>query len=578
MGYDGPMPIESDLLSSAHAWAAQDPDPETRAAWLDFASGATPAELEERLRPLGFGTAGLRAPVGAGPSRMNIAVIRRATRAVAEVAAREVGATRRAKVIVGYDARLSSRGFAECAAAVLAGAGVEPLLFEDSVPTPLVAYAARRFATDAAIVITSSHNPAEYNGYKVYGPDAAPITGEWETALSACFDAVGPANRIPIAESSDVAARRPWRELSTEEFFDAYLSEVDGLRAPGACSTAIGIVYTALHGVGGRYTVRALQRAGHDDLHIVAEQQAPDGRFPTIANPNPEDPTALALALGLADRVGAALILANDPDSDRLAVAVRDAGGAWRHLHGNEVGVLLADDLLARAPSGGEALITSTLVSTPMVDSIACAHGARIERTLTGFKWLWRASLELSTRNGWSPMLAFEEAIGFSPGGVVRDKDGISSAVLVADIARREAERGRTLLDRLRELQQRHGQWVSVAANWVLPGAAGQRRIAGLLDELVGAPPSSLGRHALVGLRDWRVDEAGRPAWRSATALVKLEFQHGEIWVRPSGTEPKLKAYCNWRSLATEPSDATEGAARCDAEAVLRAFGEFCRV
>lgn len=573
------MPRESDLMSRAREWAEQDPDPATRAAFLEYASSASSAELEERLRPLGFGTAGLRAPVGPGPSRMNDAVIRRATRAVAEVASGRAGTGRRATVIVGYDARLSSRGFAECAAGVLAAAQVDVLLFAAAVPTPLVVYAARRYGATASIIITASHNPSEYNGFKVYGPDSAPITGEWESALSASFDSVGPARDIPVARSRGTCGEEaPWRVLRADEFFESYLDEVETLRTRRDSGASVGIVYTALHGVGGEYTVRALHRAGHHGLEVVAEQQSPDGHFPTLTNPNPEDPSALARALDLAERRGASLILANDPDSDRLAVAARGADGVWRHLHGNDIGVLLADELLTAAPPQGTALVTSTLVSTPMIDSVARVRGARVERTLTGFKWLWRAALELSNQDGCVPVLAFEEAIGFSPGGVVRDKDGISSAVLIADLAACEARRGRTLLDRLRDLQRQHGQWVSSAGSWTLLGAAGQARIAGLLDEIVGAPPHSLGGHALLGLQDWRTARSGTAPWRSATALVKLEFDRGELWVRPSGTEPKLKAYCNWRSTAASPSDATEAAAREDARALLQDFGRFCKL
>ncbi len=565
-----------ELASAAREWADADPDPSTAEAWRRFVESANRAELEEALRPLSFGTAGLRAKVGPGPSRMNEAVVRRAARAVAKASLQSMAPGRTGTIIVGHDARTTSRDLATIAARVVVAAGVGTSLFRTPVPTPLVAYAAKRLGACAAIVITASHNPPEYNGMKVYGPDAAPIADSWEQSLSAHLLESPWANRIPLAPWGREERAAPWQWLEADELLPAYLEEVEGLRNHDGDRAPVTIVYTPLHGVGGRFVQRALAHAGHDAVHVVSRQFAPDGRFPTLDNPNPEDPSALQMALELAEERRAALVLASDPDADRLAVCVRDPAGEWRHLSGNEIGILLADDLLERAGVAKNPLLVSTIVSTPMVEALAAARGARAERTLTGFKWLWRAAGELSGGGHYTPALAFEEAIGFSPGSVVRDKDGMSSAVLIADLAARAAARGETLLDRLRAIQRDHGVWVSGAASWVLPGAAGELRIRGLLDDIVGEPPRSLAGHVLSSIRDWRVGAHERAPWLGATDLATLEFAQGRLCVRPSGTEPKLKVYVDWRAEASGDLTAREACARGVIAQLIDAFAIRC--
>ena len=565
-----------ELRREAREWNEADPDPETHEAWERFRATASDTELAERMQPLEFGTAGLRAEVGAGPARMNEAVVRRAALAVAQEVLEAHGTLR--KVIVGYDARISSYRFAQCAARVVAAAGLEVSLFSDPVPTPLVAYAARKFNAAAAIVITASHNPREYNGVKVYGPDAAPITQQWEQALSIRLRTCGPACAIPIAPPGIGRAHDRIGTLSVDDFFDEYLKAVALLRCAKEQSSSIRIVYSALHGVGGKYVLRALNAFGHREVDVVPEQFVPDGHFPTLDSPNPEDPSALRLALALADRAGAELVLANDPDADRLAVAVRTRSGGWQILSGNQVGVLLADELLSRSELGDRALVVSTIVSSPMTQRVASRYGARFETTLTGFKWLCAAALQLSKNQGYTPVLAFEEAIGFSPGTVVRDKDGISSAVLIADIAAFEAGRGCSLLDRLRELHAEHGLWVSSARSWMLPGDAGVRRMQCVLDELVSEPPSELGGVKISGLHDWREVAPGSPPWLGSTELVELKFERGRILVRPSGTEPKLKAYVDFCAPGATCSHEAERDALQTAERMLVDFGEKMRL
>ena len=500
------------------AWIADDVDPgaaaELQALLADAEAdpgSAAAAELADRFRgPLAFGTAGLRGPLRAGPNGMNRAVVRRAAAGLAAWLAEHGGTGR--PLVVGYDARHGSLDFARDTAAILAAAGFDARLLPRVLPTPLLAFAVRELDAAAGVMVTASHNPPQDNGYKVYAADGAQIVPPTDREIEAAIRAVGPARAIPLAPDAVVVLDEP--------IVTSYVAAVAALVPDGPRD--LRIVHTALHGVGTE-TVRAVFRAaGFTDLRPVPEQELPDPDFPTVAFPNPEEPGALDLALALARERGADIVLANDPDADRCAVAVPDdrAGvDGWRMLRGDELGVLLADALLRDGVRGTYA---TTIVSSAMLGALAERHGVGYVETLTGFKWIARAAPDL--------VFGYEEALGYAVApGLVRDKDGISAALRVASLAATLKRDGSSLLDRLDELAGEYGRYVTDQVSMRVDDL---HLIADTMLRLRADPPATLlGSPATVedllpatdGLR-----------WRGAGTRVVI---------RPSGTEPKLKAY-----------------------------------
>jgi phosphomannomutase len=559
------MPIDEALRRAAEEWIAADPDPATRAELRSLLAVGDQAALADRMGgTLAFGTAGIRGAVGAGSNRMNRAVVIRTTRGLADyLAATRPGA---GPVVVGFDGRLSSRAFAEDAVGVLAAAGVPVRYFPEVAPTPLVAYAARVLGASAAVVVTASHNPPQDNGYKVYDANAAQIVPPADAGIAAAIDRVERAVDVPrvegaLAGASDLA--RPIEASLTAR----YVEEVLALRPSIPADRRLRIVYTPLHGVGRVLAERVLRTAGFADLAMVAEQAEPDGSFPTVAFPNPEEPGALDLARALAARVGADLILANDPDADRLAVCLPRDGG-WVMLTGNQVGQLLADFLLEHAGPGPTPLVVNSIVSSPMLASIAAAYGARWEATLTGFKWIANAALDLEAAEGTRFVFGYEEALGYTAGPVVRDKDGISAALLFAELAAHCRAMGETVFDRLARLYRRHGLWVSVQHSVVRPGSQGAAEIATALELLGRSRPKRLSGAEVTAVTDFREGAEQRPRWLGASPLVALELgPAGRALVRPSGTEPKLKIYVDRRVDLAEEDDLRQVEARAIEEA-----------
>ena len=555
------------LRNLALDWIQGDPDPETRAELEAVVASDDEDELEARMgSSLQFGTAGIRGAVGAGSARMNRAVVIKTTAGLVAYL-REKGRGR-GPVVLGYDGRTSSRQFAEDAAGVLVAAGTEVRFFEGTAPTPLVSFAAQQLGAEAAIVVTASHNPPVDNGYKVYDSNSAqiipPVDGEIATAIRA----VGPANEVPRQEgvldgASDLATPLAGME-------EQYIAEMRAFRDPPAPGPSPRIAYTALHGVGGPLALRAFAAGGHESVVVVPEQFDPDGRFPTVAFPNPEEPGAMDMVESLGSVEAADLVIANDPDADRLAVSVPDAGG-WRRLSGNEIGVLLADFVLRRVGTGSGDLVVNSIVSSPMLGAVAAAHGARFEQTLTGFKWITNAAMDLE-REGLRFVFGYEEALGYTVGPVVRDKDGISAAVWFADLVAAEAEHGRTVLDRLNDLWDEHGLWMSAQHSVKRPGSDGAMEIAAAMGRLRTALPSDVAGHPVVGVTDFAEAAADRPRWLPATNLVVLHLEGGSrVLARPSGTEPKLKFYADVRG--TGESGRVAAAAAGLAEGLATAIG-----
>ena len=519
-----------DVLDEARTWLADDPDPVTRAELQalveraeDGDEGAL-AELGDRFSGfLQFGTAGLRGAIGAGPNRMNRAVVIRAAAGLAGFlhAMREPTTGERHLVVVGFDARHGSHAFAVDTAAVLTAAGIDVSVMPRTLPTPVLAFAVRHLAADAGVMVTASHNPPQDNGYKVYlgGPDeGSQIVPPADAEIASYIADVTAASLVPRSADG-------WREIG-EDVVEAYLDSVAALARPGG-PREVRIALTSLHGVGGDTAVGGLTRAGFADVHVVPDQAEPDPDFPTVAFPNPEEPGAVDLALDLAHRVDADVVIANDPDADRCAVAVPDPGadGGWRMLRGDEVGALLGEHLAARGVSG---TFANSIVSSRLLGRIAATHGLDHAETLTGFKWISRV-----------PGLAYgyEEALGYcvDPASV-RDKDGVSAAVLVAEIAAETKRDGHRILDRLDALALAHGlhatdQLSFRVADLTLIGEAMRR--------LRRHPPAVLAASPVSGADDLLAGGELPPT----DGLRYLTADGSRVIVRPSGTEPKLKCY-----------------------------------
>ncbi len=529
-----------DVFERTASWIAGDPDPVTSKELQELVDAGDVPALEERMGgTLRFGTAGIRGPVGAGSARMNRAVVIRTTAGLASDLLDRHGAP--GLVVVGFDARLSSRRFALDAIGVLTSAGFDVRYFPQPSPTPLIAFAGKELGAQATIVVTASHNPPRDNGYKVYDDNGAQIIPPIDERIGAAIDAVGPANGVPRDDPLPASA-----QPLDATMFDRYWDAVDAER-PVTVAGPLCIVMTPLHGVGGQPLLDVLTRAGYTDVHPVPDQFEPDGRFPTVAFPNPEEPGALDRATSMASAINADLIVANDPDGDRLAVVAPEAAG-WRALTGNEIGILLSDHVLGHWRHRARPIVLNTVVSSPMLAEVAAFHGAHFEQTLTGFKWIWNASLDLEAAGVGRFALGFEEALGYSIGPAVRDKDGISAALVFADMVAEAAGEGRAVWDLLEAVARRCGLWVSAQYSAHRPGAEGRHEIAAAMTRLGSEQPVAVAGRDVTGVTDYRLGADSRPRWLPATDLVGLSLTGGgRVLVRPSGTEPKLKVYVDLR-------------------------------
>ncbi|WP_284974443.1 phospho-sugar mutase [Arthrobacter sp. efr-133-TYG-104] len=567
------------LLTDARKWAAQDPDAVTAAALVELADLAAAGDAAARQEladsfngTLQFGTAGLRAALGPGPNRMNRVVVRRAAAGLAAFLTEAVAAAApgtRPRAVVGFDARYNSDIFAQETAAIFTAAGFETFLMPAALPTPLLAYAVRKLECDGGVMVTASHNPPQDNGYKVYlGRHAVPESGRgsqivapYDAGIAAKIDAVGTLDSITLADDG-------WTVLPASiaaEYKTAMAGLVDRENFP---ARDLKIVLTPMHGVGGETAVSVLSAAGFTDVTLVAEQAEPDPDFPTVAFPNPEEPGALDLALAAAAESGADIVLANDPDADRAAVAALDpATGTWRMLRGDEVGALLGAHIVARLAVREEAeqgarVFANSIVSSRLLARIAASAGFAHEETLTGFKWISRVP-DLT--------YGYEEALGYCVApDLVRDKDGISAAVMIAELAATAKAEGRTIFDTLDDLYLVHGLHASDQLNI---------RVAdlGLLDAMmnrlrVNAPEAFAGSAVEVF-----TDLAeGSDALPPTDGLLYLTRDQTRVIIRPSGTEPKLKCYLEViqpvESAAELP--AARQAARASLDDVLRDVSE----
>ncbi len=514
-----------DLLARARAWAADDPDPETRAELLGLAGAAerSDAAAVEELADamsgmLEFGTAGLRGKLGGGPNRMNRAVV---IRAAAGLTAYLKTVAEEPFVVVGFDARTNSDVFAHDTCAVVTGLGGRAVVLSHPLPTPVLAYAIRYLGADAGVMVTASHNPPQDNGYKVYVGDGSQIVPPVDGLIAERIEAVESVASVPLADDG-------WETLG-DDVLAAYLDDVVTVLAPDG-PRDVTVVHTALHGVGSETVRRAFLAAGFAAPIPVASQAEPDPMFPTVSFPNPEEPGAMDAALELAEQTDPDLVIANDPDADRCAVAVPGRGG-WRMLRGDEVGALLGSYVLERGvePDSPDAVFANSIVSSRLLAAMCRAAGVRHEETLTGFKWIGRVP---GLRYG------YEEALGYCVDpGHVRDKDGVSAALLVAELAATLKAQGRTLADRLDDLARAHG----VHATDALAVRVEDLSLIGrIMDRLRADSPTSLAGVEVVRTDDLARGDGGLPPTEGLRYYLADESR---VIVRPSGTEPKLKVY-----------------------------------
>ncbi len=575
---------QQQLVASARAWIEQDPDAATRAALEEIIDRNDWAELVACMTRLEFGTAGLRAIEGPGPGRMNRAVVIRTTRGLADTLGQSQPDAGVLPVIVGYDARRNSAAYAEVAIRVLLGARFNVRFFDEPVPTPMVAYAAREYGAQAAICITASHNPREYAGFKVYGGNAVQIVAPFDARIAQAIERVEAANRVALGDMQDTTlSGGPSAERIDPLLIERYYSDLVALGPGPEDAPNLSIVYTPLHGVGGKFMNEALRRGGYRNVHNVETQFAPDPEFPTVAFPNPEEPGALDQALSLAERLEADLILANDPDADRLAVGVpREADGeGFRVLSGNQLGLLLADFVLAHQSAGPTPLVVSSVVSSPMIGSIASTHGARSIRTLTGFKWMLNAALAMEREGGVRFVFGFEEALGYCVAGPVRDKDGISAGLVFAHLVRQARSEGTTVVGRLAQLYRVHGLWTSHLENLNFGATlVGTGQAATKLRRLADEPPVALGGLSVRDVIDYRRGAETRPWYLGEAELLELELEgQARVLVRPSGTEPKIKIYADYRQDLLDRLDVAEQERTAEQKAVeiARAMAEHLK-
>ncbi|WP_418958749.1 phospho-sugar mutase [Streptomyces tritici] len=511
------MTTQDDLLARARAWLAEDPDSETRAELSGLIESGDEAELAARFSgTLQFGTAGLRGELGAGPMRMNRSVVIRAAAGLAAYlkAKGQAGGL----VVIGYDARYKSADFARDTAAVMTGAGLRAALLPRPLPTPVLAYAIMHLGAVAGVEVTASHNPPRDNGYKVYLGDGSQIVPPADAGIAAEIAAVRALADVPRATEG-------WETLG-DEVLDAYLARTDAVLSAGSPRTA-NVVYTAMHGVGKDVVLAAFERAGFPAPVLVAEQAEPDPAFPTVAFPNPEEPGAMDLAFAKAREVRPDVVIANDPDADRCAVAVPD-NGDWRMLRGDEVGALLAAHLVHKGATG---VFAESIVSSSLLGRIAKAARVGYAETLTGFKWIARVE---GLRYG------YEEALGYcvDPEGV-RDKDGITAALLVAELVSELKAQGRTLQDLLDDLAVEHGLH---ATDQLSVRVEDLSVIAEAMRTLRDNPPQQLAGLTVVTAEDLTKGSEALPPTDGLRYYLEGAYD-ARVIVRPSGTEPKLKCY-----------------------------------
>ncbi len=526
-------------------------------------------EIEDRFyQNLAFGTGGLRGKMGAGSNRMNIYTVAKATQGLANYL---VSVKENPSIAIAYDSRNMSQTFAETAASVLAATGIKVFLYEALRPTPMLSFAVRHLATDAGIVVTASHNPKEYNGYKVYGNDGGQITDEMAARVLASIDAVDifeGVKEMPLKKAENEGLL----EYIGEEVDEAYYSAVQTLNIRKDLikekANTMNIIYTPIHGSGNVPVRTILSKMGFDNVHIVKEQEHPDGNFPTAPYPNPEDKQVFELAIEMAKEISPDLIFGTDPDCDRIGVVVKEANGNYRVLTGNQVGTLLTDYILGARKEMGllseKDTVIKTIVTSEMGRTICGSYGAQMMDVLTGFKYIGEKIKEFGETGSNNFVLGFEESYGYLAGDFVRDKDAVIAASLIAEMALYHKEQGKNLYEALQDLFVKHGFYTEELVSITMEGKDGQEKIAGILTALRENTPKEVAGVRVARVEDYKlsktyhlIEGTEESIHLPSSNVMKFILEDGKWFVvRPSGTEPKMKVYVS--VIGTSEEDAQE--------------------
>lgn len=541
-----------------HRWLHSDAlSPEEKAQLQAIADD--PKEVEDRFFGLlEFGTAGLRGVMGLGLRRMNVHVIRHATQAFAQVILAEGPAAAAQGVAICYDCRVHSQEFARAAAGVMAANGIPVRLFEAMRPTPELSFAVREYGCVAGLNVTASHNPPEYNGYKVYWSDGAQLPPQHAAAIAAQMEALDVFDDVRTMDYEQARAQGLITLLGREtddKFLSHVLDQINDRQAVAQVTDAFRMVYTPFHGTGYQQIPYVLEQLGIRYLHCVPEQMVIDGTFPTVKSPNPETPESFALAQKLAKEVDAQLILGSDPDADRVAIQVKDRKGDYVQISGNQTGVLLLDYLIGAKRRAGtlpeNPVALKSLVTTQLAQVVAEANGVRCYNTFTGFKFMAEKKNQLEAAGQGHVIFSYEESIGYMIGDYVRDKDAVTAALLLTEMTAWYAARGMTLLDALQAIYETYGYYGENTLNLVMPGLEGIGKMQAIMAALRQTPPDQIAGTTVCLQRDYQTGTERDTATGETTAMELagsnvLGYQLADgttLVVRPSGTEPKIKVY-----------------------------------
>ena len=515
-------------------------------------------EVSDRFyRDLAFGTGGLRGVLGAGTNRMNIYTVRRATQGLCAWLKASGGTP---SVAIAHDSRIKSDLFAREAARALAANGVTAWIYPRLEPTPALSWAVRYFHCGAGICVTASHNPAKYNGYKVYGPDGGQITLEAAEHVQAAIDSTDPFDGVALADFDAAVADGRIRYIP-EQCLEDFLDAVQKLSLSGGAED-LSVVYTPLNGSGLECVSKILSRIGVKDVTVVPEQEHPDGRFPTCPYPNPEEREAMLRGLELCEKLHPDLLLGTDPDCDRMGSAVPEGDG-YRLLTGNEMGVLLLDYICRRRMELGtmpeKPVAVTTIVSTDMADAVAAEYGVELRRVLTGFKFIGeQIGLLEAEGHGERFLFGFEESYGYLSGSHVRDKDAVNASMLCCEMAAWYKKQGMTLADAIRALYEKHGYTCCAVKSFAFEGEGGMERMAAVMDSLRAAPPAEIAGRAVTGRTDYQTGE-GVALELPRSNVLEYRMDGAKLIVRPSGTEPKIKVYLSARAESMERAQEIDG-------------------
>ena len=564
--------------------------------WLDNADAETVAELnrikddekeiEERFyKNLEFGTAGLRGIIGAGANRMNSYVVGQATQGLANQLIKTNPAGMELSVAIAYDSRIKSDEFARTSAAILAANGIKVYLFEELKPVPELSFAVRYKKATAGIVITASHNPAKYNGYKVYGADGAQLNPELAAVVLEEIEKTDIFTGVKTCDF-DKAVAEGAIVMIGDEVEEAYLDCVQSqcinpelVRKKG---DTLKFVYTPFHGTGNKPVRKILKRIGFDNVIVVKEQEMPDGRFPTVKSPNPENKEGFKLAIGYAKECGADLIIGTDPDADRVGIIVKNKEGEYVNFTGNQVGALLSEYILSSLKERGElpkdGYIVKTIVTTNLVKVICAAYGVEMKEVLTGFKFIGEKIKESEQTGVGTYLFGFEESYGYLKGTYARDKDAVVATMLIAEMTLYYREKGITLSEQMENIYKKYGYYVEYVESVVMEGMDGSAKISGIMDNLRRNTPQSVAGKKVVAVRDYETSvrteiESGKTEkiLLPKSNVIYIELEDGNNFVvRPSGTEPKIKLYCLMRGENKAEAEALVEAVKADIKNIVK--------